>query len=706
MTQTAQGGAPQYDAFISYRHVSLDIQVALKLHKMLESFQLPGKQMQETGRRQKQFRVFMDQWELPVTSDLFATIQDALQNSSRLLLICSKETPASVWVDQEVVTFARLRGWENIIPILIEGTVETSFPKPLRDHGAERFLNISGQPDAKHIVREIDRNRGWVCAHLAGCDERTLSKSMHWRDAWRATLRTAAIVAALAVVSFYSLQLRQQALASQAVAVTMETQAKQSEEQAQEQQRIYEDGFAAVQQAQKNKQENNLWEQVAAAEAEARAYNALPAIAHAKEILAQAGDNETIKHAAHALIAKAQPTGLLSPVFVSPGTMSANFTHDGTYMVTCAPNGFLESYPTDTFLRAACWRDGWPCAAQLRSSPSGSFMVLAQWTRDLGVLTLLDPKTLEPHYQFENYPDPPSGYSFLPGSNTMYFGWRDGHIYAVNVDDIGKGMTVVTPKDVEPVSDLVMHQDGAVALNPHTFLIFTGHYGGPNDEFTQYLYRKDVAAQLAAAEEEAIAKAAADKAAGKKPKSKKKNEPTPEPLMDRSGNLLPLGVEPVAELLPDVAVFESSDGKWLMLRGGHRSPQGPRNVYLYDREQGALVWSSGDAFSRGVNFSVDGQYVVICYEGVIEVLSCGSFERTFALYGQKAGAKAAALSKDNKTLLYSDGATLKMMDLATREVLASFDAHQAPIHDMTLSDDGKLAVTVSETEAVVWQLGL
>ena len=59
----------RYNAFISYRHSELDMFVAKKVHKGLETFKVPHAVAKKTGKK-KINRVFRDQEELPSGSDL------------------------------------------------------------------------------------------------------------------------------------------------------------------------------------------------------------------------------------------------------------------------------------------------------------------------------------------------------------------------------------------------------------------------------------------------------------------------------------------------------------------------------------------------------------------------------------------------------------------------------------------------------------
>lgn len=117
----------RYDAFISYRHAELDLFIAKQIHKGLETFKVPGSVRKKSGKK-KINRVFRDQEELPIGSDLGSNIEAALQEAEYLIVICSPRTPASYWVQKEIETFIRLHDRNHILAVLIEGEPNESFP--------------------------------------------------------------------------------------------------------------------------------------------------------------------------------------------------------------------------------------------------------------------------------------------------------------------------------------------------------------------------------------------------------------------------------------------------------------------------------------------------------------------------------------------------------------------------------------------------
>lgn len=120
----------KYDAFISYRHCDLDKFVAENLHRILENYDLPKnikEKLNIQGRTIK--RVFRDQEELPLSSNLEDPIIEALKNSKYLIVICSPRLKDSLWCKKEIETFKKLRGRKNIFCVLIEGEPSDSFPE-------------------------------------------------------------------------------------------------------------------------------------------------------------------------------------------------------------------------------------------------------------------------------------------------------------------------------------------------------------------------------------------------------------------------------------------------------------------------------------------------------------------------------------------------------------------------------------------------
>lgn len=119
-----------YNAFISYRHAPLDSKIAQEVQRRLEQYPVPRAIARRTGIRRIN-RVFRDKEELPITSDLNDNIENALQNSEFLIVICSPRTKESMWVQKEIETFLQTHSRKNVLTVLVEGEPADVIPEIL-----------------------------------------------------------------------------------------------------------------------------------------------------------------------------------------------------------------------------------------------------------------------------------------------------------------------------------------------------------------------------------------------------------------------------------------------------------------------------------------------------------------------------------------------------------------------------------------------
>ena len=141
-----------YDAFISYRHLERDRKWAKWLFEALETYKVP-KVLQESGLPSRIKRIFRDEDELPTSTDLGKDIYEALIHSRFLIVICSSETPESLWVDKEISTFRELGRDNQIVALLIEGEPATSFPPSLR---YKRKKVVQPDGSVKEVTEEVE----------------------------------------------------------------------------------------------------------------------------------------------------------------------------------------------------------------------------------------------------------------------------------------------------------------------------------------------------------------------------------------------------------------------------------------------------------------------------------------------------------------------------------------------------------------------
>jgi len=119
-----------YAAFISYRHLSPDMDIAPILQSMLEHNHV--RPNRHSPRRI--YPVFLDTSELPTLENLDEGICQALENSDCLIVICSPNLPLSKYCLREIDYFKQLHGGRlsRIYTLLVDGTGQESFPKTLR----------------------------------------------------------------------------------------------------------------------------------------------------------------------------------------------------------------------------------------------------------------------------------------------------------------------------------------------------------------------------------------------------------------------------------------------------------------------------------------------------------------------------------------------------------------------------------------------
>lgn len=151
----------EYVAFISYRHKEWDMAVAKRVHALIEKYRVP-KALRKNGEKRLGI-AFRDQEELPVSENLSTDICQALDRSAFLVVVCTPDTPGSLWVNREIDYFLKNHSHSRVLAILASGSPETSFPRAL--------THIGGGEDAS--MEPLAAN---VCADSLGKSLRLLKK--------------------------------------------------------------------------------------------------------------------------------------------------------------------------------------------------------------------------------------------------------------------------------------------------------------------------------------------------------------------------------------------------------------------------------------------------------------------------------------------------------------------------------------------------
>ncbi len=139
-----------YRAFLSYSHT--DEKWARWLMHRLEGYRVPANLVGSKGRDgpipAKLGKFFRDRDELPSAGNLSKTINDALEKSHALIVICSPSSAQSQWVNAEIDAFREKGNEDTILSFIVDGDPASrapgvaSFPytliKPESEGGPER----------------------------------------------------------------------------------------------------------------------------------------------------------------------------------------------------------------------------------------------------------------------------------------------------------------------------------------------------------------------------------------------------------------------------------------------------------------------------------------------------------------------------------------------------------------------------------------
>lgn len=214
-----------YAAFISYRHLSRDAEIAQQVQKAIEAHRLPHNialddpSRSTAHRKNKRIlgKCFRDEDELAASHSLPDSIREALTASRTLIVICSPETQESPWVRREIEMFEQIHGRERIICVLAAGSPEESIPPilktrmvpdangVLREMPAEP-LAADLRPEAK-TKRKAELLR--IIAAVAGCSYDDLRQRERARKRKRIALSSAAAALAIVAIGVFAFQFHQ-----------------------------------------------------------------------------------------------------------------------------------------------------------------------------------------------------------------------------------------------------------------------------------------------------------------------------------------------------------------------------------------------------------------------------------------------------------------------------------------------------------------
>jgi len=197
----------KYRAFISYSH--RNERWAKWLHHALESYRVPRKLVgTSTGKGKVPARirpVFRDRDDLSSAADLGDTVKHALADSENLIVICSPDAAASLWVNEEIRYFAALGRHQRIFCVIVDGQLSgpgqeaTCFPTALAEIGLQEPLaaDVRKWADGKRLSR-LKLIAGLLGLPLDQLRQRDLQKR---QKLWALALLAAVAIAAVMITA-------------------------------------------------------------------------------------------------------------------------------------------------------------------------------------------------------------------------------------------------------------------------------------------------------------------------------------------------------------------------------------------------------------------------------------------------------------------------------------------------------------------------
>ncbi len=164
----------RYRAFLSYSH--RDSKLAQKLHRRLESYAIPralrGVKTDGSTITTRLGAVFRDRDELAAAANLSRSIEEALDASSALIVVCSPAAVASPFVDAEIAYFRRNHPDRLTLAFIVDGDPgadprtqpqRAAFPLNLLRNNVDDAASAMGEPIAADAREQGD---GFAAAFL------------------------------------------------------------------------------------------------------------------------------------------------------------------------------------------------------------------------------------------------------------------------------------------------------------------------------------------------------------------------------------------------------------------------------------------------------------------------------------------------------------------------------------------------------------
>ncbi len=219
----------RYKAFISYSHS--DERWARWLHRRLETYRVPKRLVGQPSPLgpipQRLTPIFRDREELPTATDLGAVIEQALEESESLIVLCSPAAARSRWVNEEIRFFRKSGRADQVYCLIVDGEPGAAsspdhaelecFPEALREPLDPSGTEAAHEPIAADVRPGGDGKQGAKLKVIAGLLGVGLDE-LRQRDQQRRQRRLIAVAASAIVGMVIAIGLATAALMARAEA--------------------------------------------------------------------------------------------------------------------------------------------------------------------------------------------------------------------------------------------------------------------------------------------------------------------------------------------------------------------------------------------------------------------------------------------------------------------------------------------------------
>lgn len=212
------GNGKVFHAFVSYSY--RDRRWGEWVHRALETYRLPGglagkaANYPDEALPKRLYPVFRDRDEFPTADLITPKVEEAIEQSNSLVVVCSPHSAASEWVANEIRLFRERHPGRPVLALIVDGEPPECFPSSLREQqplAADVRKGGDGKADAR-----LKLVAGILGVGLSDLKDRDLKRQRRRMSQIAALSATVAVV--MAILTGLAVKARKEAEAAQSSA--------------------------------------------------------------------------------------------------------------------------------------------------------------------------------------------------------------------------------------------------------------------------------------------------------------------------------------------------------------------------------------------------------------------------------------------------------------------------------------------------------